>query len=559
MLVLSGVIGGGVYDERFDAKQVLVTPVSDGVRIRETVDQDFGTTDRHGYERIIPNDFGVPVDVEASSPDAPDQFSVDVFSNETRIRIGDPDTTIDGQNRYVLSYTLPAAQLSAGRLALDIIAAGETFETGRFEVVLAGFVLTEPTCNVGSAGTVGGCELVQDGELYRVVFEPLAAGEGITVGGTIVSLSQPTAVPIPEPIQRRENNPLPLAGAVAALGAAAGFGGFRVARRLGRNEVGGGGAADAAYGNAAGPTRLVTDKELDAMATTEFEPPRGIRPWHGAILLTERIDTNSVNSWFSDQIALGVIALTADEPQVMSAGENFAGADPGTRGRVHKMLGGDDTIVLGKYQPGLEAVWKELQVEQRQVAAASGWWKKFAPGTPASFPFALTAVVGFSIVAVLVAAFIGLIHSWPVAVAVGVLIPALVAGSVYQRLLPRRSAAGSALALRAESFRRFLEASEGKHVDWAWQHGLLREYSAWAVALGAAGAWGRAVASSAVPPADIVSQTAPLLIYSHMSSWHQTHTPPPPVNTGGSGGSGFSGFSGGSVGGGGGGGSSGSW
>jgi len=70
-LIFVGVLGKGVYPERFDAKQVLVMPAGgDGVRIREVVDEDFGSKQRHGYERIIPNDFGVPVNVDASSPDA---------------------------------------------------------------------------------------------------------------------------------------------------------------------------------------------------------------------------------------------------------------------------------------------------------------------------------------------------------------------------------------------------------------------------------------------------------------------------------------------------------
>ncbi len=63
----------------------------------------------------------------------------------------------------------------------------------------------------------------------------------------------------------------------------------------------------------------------------------------------------------------------------------------------------------------------------------------------------------------------------------------------YGSMLPSRTATGSALALRTESFRRFLASSEGRHVDWAWEHGVLREYSAWAVALGAAEAWSRAI------------------------------------------------------------------
>jgi uncharacterized membrane protein YgcG len=112
------------------------------------------------------------------------------------------------------------------------------------------------------------------------------------------------------------------------------------------------------------------------------------------------------------------------------------------------------------------------------------------------------------------------------------------------------------LALRAESFRRFLEASEGKHVDWAWKNGLLREYSAWAVALGAADAWGRAIAGSTVPPQQAALYAMPLAVHTYQGEWTQAHTKPAPAGSSSSGGSSFSGgFSGG----GGGGGSSGNW
>ena len=43
-----------------------------GVRITETIDQDFGTDQKHGPELVVPNDFGTPTDVTASSSDAPD-------------------------------------------------------------------------------------------------------------------------------------------------------------------------------------------------------------------------------------------------------------------------------------------------------------------------------------------------------------------------------------------------------------------------------------------------------------------------------------------------------
>ena len=91
-------------------------------------------------------------------------------------------------------------------------------------------------------------------------------------------------------------------------------------------------------------------------------------------------------------------------------------------------------------------------------------------------------------------------------------------------MLPALTATGSALALRTESFRRFLQASEGRHVEWAWKQGLLREYSAWAVALGAAQAWERALKGSSVPPTETTH--GPLLVYYAASSFSQHHHRP---------------------------------
>jgi len=174
LLAATGVIGRGHHDERFDSKVVTVEPIGDnGVRIREVVDEDFGTADRHGYQRIIPTDFGEPTDIEASSPDANADIDVTSVADGTRIRLGDPDATVTGQHRYVLAYTLPDAQLSSGQLALDIIGTDETLQTGRFEVDVRGLDLDDPKCNVGSTGDVGGCSLERDGDVYRATFTPL--------------------------------------------------------------------------------------------------------------------------------------------------------------------------------------------------------------------------------------------------------------------------------------------------------------------------------------------------------------------------------------------------
>jgi len=566
LVVLMGLAGDGYWPERFDAKQVVVTAVGDGVRIREVVDQDFGTTSRHGYERIIPNDFGQPIDVVASSPDAPADLDVTNFGVETRIRIGDPGTLITGQHRYVLEYTLPAARLDTGTFNLDVIGAGEEFETGRFEVIVTGLELDDPSCATGALGEVDGCTLAAEGDVYRTVIEPLPAGDGITVAGTVVGTREAVEVPLPDLPVRRDAARLPMALGCLALGVLGGIGSYELMRTRGRNVVGGSSAVDAAFAASGGATRLVTDRELEAMATTEFEPPRGMRPWQGALLLHERVDTETISAWFSDQIAQGVLDLSPDGTR-LSRGPQADEAPPVTQRRIERLLGNEPWLELGDYDPRLHALWDDIRNEQIDAARETGWWERGAPGSTQR------ANAGLWLVAIVVAAIwsfswlVGLRHSIPVTLAGAVIVPAAVGWFAYRPLLPRRSAAGSAAALQAESFRRFLEASEGRHVEWAWQHGLLREYSAWAVALGAATAWGRAVAASTVPPPEVAVNTTPMLLYSMGSMWRSSHTVPTTSGSGGSGGSsGFGGYGGGfsgggfsGVGGGGGGGSSGSW
>jgi uncharacterized membrane protein YgcG len=550
------------------------------------VAQDFGgSRDRHGYERIIPNDFGEPTDVSATSPDAPADVSVTPVGGGTRIRVGDPAQTVSGQHRYVLTYTLPAAHLSSGELALDIIGTDETIPTERFDVVVTGLQLDDPRCNVGSFGATGGCTLEPEDGVYRAVISPLEPGEGITIGGTITGRTDPIAVAEPALPARRDDNRVPLAVAMLAVGPVAVAGVYVVARWRGRNEVFAGGAADAAFGtspvpgsslpppgtppHAAAPSevRFVADQQMDELATTEFAPPRGLEPWQGTVLLRERIDNESIGAWFSGLAARDVITLSRDDDDTVTlgVGDKFDSAAPGDREVLTSLFHGRQEIELGTYDKRFASAWRHVRSEQEDAITRSGWWKRHAPHASSRmnepWPFFVILAVWVLIVFGSAAgAMIGWISSPAGALLFGLVVPALAAFAVYRTLLPVRSATGSAFALRAESFRRFLKASEGRHVEWAWKQGLLREYSAWAVALGAADAWERAMRASSVSPAEL--STGPLLVYSMGPSWSSTFTPPSSSGGGsGFGGGGFSGggFSGGSVGGGGGGGSSGSW
>ena len=157
-LALFGIIGEDKGDERFEAKQVTVH--TDRRRradasARSSTRTSAAASDRHGYSGSSPTTSASRRTSPPPRPTLPPTSSVTPVGGETRIRVGDPDQTVSGQHRYVLTYTLPDARLSSGELALDVIGTDETLETGRFEVVVTGLQLDDPLCNVGGFGTVG--------------------------------------------------------------------------------------------------------------------------------------------------------------------------------------------------------------------------------------------------------------------------------------------------------------------------------------------------------------------------------------------------------------------
>ena len=573
-LALFGVIGDGNPPEKFDTWQTVIEPAGgDALRITETFDHDFGDNRRHGPLRTIPNDFGAPTDVVASSPTAPDALDIADEGFQTVIRIGDPDETVTGQHRYTLAYTLPRARLSSGFLAVDAFAPDQ-FETDRAEVVVRGFELANPGCFVGFNGSDTPCDLAPEDGLYRASFESLPKFTGITVEGDIVGRTDLVDVPpLPLP-ERRPDYRLVLSLAVAVLGVIAAALVYLWARRRGRNEVFAGGAADAAFGELPPPdadrssamaTTLVPDDRLDELATIEFVPPKGVTPWEGAVLLDEHLDDATVQAWFSG--LAGRDAITLEERNgdlAIGVGPKRNELDAVDRSLLDRVLNGNDPYVTGSYDPVFAKAWRKIGEMQRQRIAASGWWKQLPPGArltgrggssrSASVLFAIGAFV-LLFAASAVTTLLGVFAAWPAALLLGLVFPAIVAYFMYRVLLPARSAQGSALVLRTESFRRFLHASEAKHVEWAWEHDLLREYSGWAVALGEADAWSAALERANVPEPARAS-AMPALLIARSSSLASSRTAP---SSRGSGGSSSGGFSGGSVGGGGGGGSRGSW
>lgn len=575
VLALFGFIGEPRHPEKIEQLQVVVSGAGDnGVRITETIDQDFGSNDRHGPELVVPDDFGAATDVTASSPDAPDDLSVgpapfDSPVQGTRIRVGDPNTTISGQHRYVISYVLPTARYAAPTFSLDAVGADSDIPIEHVQVIFSGISLDSPTCAAGGAGSAPGSCRFEPGAPLRVKVDRLAPHEGITVAGEVTAWTAGEEVPAPPRPERRADHRVRNAGIAAALGLVTVAATYAASARSGANEVLGASPAEAAHGvtgTAPGTTRKVSDAELAEMTTIEFAPPRGIEPWQGAVALQERMDDATVTAWFSGAIAEDILAIEqhGGHPR-LSLGPKAGTVDNDTSRILSKLFGNRQVVDLDGYDSQFASAWSEVQSLQDKWVAASGWWWAKVPahrgmraGGCLLLVLAAFLVVPFVVVAGFVLGLFGVIGGPLSLVLVAVGLPLVVARVAYAPLRPGRTANGSAYALQVASFRRFLVESEGQHVEWAWKNGLLRQYSAWAVALDAADAWQQAMERAGVPRAEIEAGS-PMLVHSMASSFATSHVAPAPPSSGGSSGGFSSGGFSGSVGGGGGGGSHGSW
>lgn len=576
-----GCVGPALGRERIHAFDVTAVIGEDRtVAVREVIDYDFGGESRHGIFRTIPASGGAPADITVSSPTAPDQFTVQVQGSETEIRIGDPDATITGRHRYVITYVLDAT-IVADRFALDVIGDGWAVPMGRVDARILGATLDQPRCFTGPYRSTERCPVTPGDGGYEVALDHLDAHENVTVDGTVTATA-PASFPadLPPFDERDPSARWAWTGIVVGLGALAAVVVFLVSRQIGRNEVAGGGATEAAFGpdgdaafgfTPATPdtepppvpgARMVADTDMAELAGLEFVPPRGVEPWQAAVVAREVIDDRTIGAWFASQAAHDVLAMDREgDDVVLRPGPRAAQADATTAPILNRALAGGQEVRLGTYSSTFASAWKEVGSAIDGWSVGSRTFRRRPPRHGAAQAGCLAGLAGLSPIVLVVVLLVGGdafggTRTTFAALALALLVPGVVALLAYRRLIRSLSARGSAVALRTESFRRFLHDSEARHVEWAWENGLLREYSAWAVALGEVDAWNGAMAASAVPPPEQHASTGVLAPSLYASSFSSTTTAP--SSSGSSGGS--SGFSGGGFsGGGGGGGGGGSW
>lgn len=475
----------------------------------EVIDYDFGSNQRHGMLRQLPDvQRTAPFTVE--SPSAPDQFVALAWWAGTELRIGDPNRTISNRHRYTITY--PHAGLAEGdRIGWNAVGDGWSVPISHVEVHLtADRALSDLACDTGATGDRGGCtiEVVSDGHAV-VHHDEVDPGEFLTVYAT---MGEPVTAGAPLVPTGRAPDPgsgwktPPVVAALAALVTAALLSPF--IRRAGREWVWEGGTADAAFGpgDDLAPRRRVDHTELREMTTIEFEPPRDTSAALGGVIHLERVHDDHKMAWLLEAAIREEIVLDPqDDRPTITRGPAAPNATVGAV--LDEMFGWGDTIELEKYDPDFATGWQTLDRELEAWRRESGLWDERGARRRAR-------AIGLGIVALVVG--LGLTGlgaamanrtgaGWYPLVAVGGGLAGLGVAALFRSWELRvRTPAGSGLWIRIESFRRFLHDSEAEHVERAAAMGLLRQYTAWAVALGEVDRWEKAVEDAAEMPGSTI-------------------------------------------------------
>ena len=564
-LLVGGVAAAGAFfgnTEHIASMWVGAELSRDGsAAIREVIDYDFGASfEKHGILRDVPGlDPGSTIVV--TSPNAP--AGVAVFQTPpdspsypaTRIRIGDPDKTVSGERRYLIAYSLDDIAPD-GTLAWDAIGAGWDVPIEQAEIqVTAPWELTDVRCVQGGTGSTTACETAQPEPGRLVVQVPsLDAHQGVTVyasAGAPLEVAPSLTPPAVAPERdegRASRSPRPSARA-------------RPSWARGRPPGPCGVAAASASASAARPmppsapvepaSASSTPTSWPAWPRSSSPRPRSSRPRKAAWCCARPCARST--RWPGSSTRPST-ARSCSSTRAPARSRSVAATASATRWR-HRCSTRCSTarqqLDLGTYDKPFAAGWSHVGSQLQHWADTSDLWDPKGDRRRVTVRVlgGIATLVGLLVTGGAAALAANASPWWLIAVAAGAVVAGVgLACAVRGWELRVRTPKGAGMWLRVESFRRFLAQSEGYHAEQAAARGVLREYTAWAVAVGEVDRWTRAVNSAVnIPDRSALTYVylAPILCSATSSSSTA------PSSSGGGGGGG--------VGGGGGGGGGGSW
>jgi hypothetical protein len=585
VLVVAAPDAWGQTTERISSYDVAVDIDASGtLRVVETIDYDFGSSERHGIYRDIPErlryddtfDRVYPIDVLSveATGGAPADYEIEHTDGLFRIRIGDPDRTVTGRHTYTISYRVEGALngfADHDELYWNAIGDDWSVPIGRARVaVTAPADVRRTACFAGLSGSRQGCAASEvDGRTATFAQRGMWPYQAFTV---VVALPKGAVSPAPTPILEERWS---LARAFTLTAATGGIFAFlmvlaigffvRLAWRTGRDRRFAAGQVDVLMGAPDGtPERAVPLFESGG-APVEFAPPEDLRPGQVGTLLDEVANPLDVTATIVD-LAVRKYLVIEEIPKHGWFGKpdwkltRLKEADDDLMPYERRLLDGlfedGDEVRLSELKTRFVQRLHEVQDSLYDDAVRRGWFV----GRPDKMRARWT---GIGIGLLLLGGAIEFVAiRWTT---LGLLpIPLIVFGllvAVSAHAMPRRTPKGTGVVRRVHGFRTVIATAETHMSRWAEQENVFTRFLPYAIVFGLTEKWAKAFAGLASESdTSWYVSTRPFVYadFGHAMDGFSTVAAGTIASTpGGSGGSGFGG--GGGAGGGGGGGGGGSW
>lgn len=584
------------------------------IDVTETIVYDFASRQAHGIERYVTTSgvwTGEPPEGEEdgdyirrtpisnievrSTTGAPDRFEVfDEEDYNTRIRVGDPNRTISGEQTYVVSYRLGGVINEFDEHdELYYNVTGNGWAVPMADVSLVVEFPGEPNrvaCYAGRFESRLSCDSITiDGNTAVANQARLHSNEGLTVVVAVPKgvLGDPMGSAVFE--RKRTLGDAFATDAphlvVTGLALVAGMGGVAMlGYRKGRDRHFLGDQIDYVFGEEGqdeAPRKLFSKQHH----TVEFVPPGNIRPGHMGTLWDEEAHHLDVSAMIVDLAVRGYLRIDEIAPQ--SKGFLGFGGDsgdyqlvllkpvhspellPAEQLMLESLFAGDkDAVLLSDLKTKFADRLKLIQSRLYDDVVEAGWF----PTRPDRVREIYLGLGVFVLIAGgLLTWLAGWFSSWGLPALVVPLIGIVLI--VSAKYFPHRTAKGSAMLSRVRGFKELFDAGESERMAYAEKHNVFAQYLPYAIVFGATERWAKTFQDLGLTPQQMglgVWYTSPYAYDPIRFAWAMnsftTHSTgslaaaaPSAASSGSGGWSGGSGFSGGFSGGGFGGGGGGSW
>ncbi len=455
--------------------------------------------------------------VRAASPTgAPTDLKIEDSSGTYKVRIGNPDRTVSGTQRYLVTYDLggvvnPDAQGGQGdEIYWNALGTGWESPMDRVTVTVQGPAdVTGAACYAGASSAGSACDTATaTGDRAVFTQSHLAAGQGLTVAaqwpvGTFVD-----AAPVYAPRYTAANTVAPSApalgigGGTLVVGAVLALLAFRRARD--RAYVG----LTPGLRPAPGQQTSIGPRRKQPVAV-RFTPPDDASPGQVGTLIDGRAGTNDVVAGIVDLAVRGRLRIEEVPPEVGADAGSLRKALSSSKEKFTDWrlvpLRAADRTPLPDHLVALEdqlfrkheapllrhdlgdqiamILMKEKGALNREMTAR-GWYRVRPDMQRAAW---ILAGLGLVLLGVALGFGLGLGFGWGLA-GLGPIVLGI-AVFVMGFFVSARTAEGSALLAQAEGFKEYLMTAEADQIRVEEDQDVFSRYLPWAIAFGAESHW----------------------------------------------------------------------